>query len=297
MTVGNPPLTQRDLYELLREELSRLRVENAAGEARFMTEELLGLPGGAFLSRTPVPSEMRQRAQEWVRRRGEGYPLQYLFGHWPFMDLEFSVGPGVLIPRQDTETVCEAAMRQLSGKQAPVVADLCAGSGCIACTIAHHRPDAQVFAVEKDGAARSFLERNVADLAPQVHVLAGDVLDRETAKRIPPADLIVSNPPYLTRRDMEQLQREVTFEPAVALDGGADGLLFYREITALWKDALKPGGVLLFEAGAGQSGEIKEILVAHGFSEIQEEKDLGGIVRAMWGCIEKETEIGYNKLV
>ena len=281
-------VTANSLFEDLWQKFRTEGLDNPRGEARMITEEVLGLAPGTFLTEDPVDPALVQKAEDWAQKRLEGYPLQYLMGHWPFMDLEFAVGPGVLIPRQDTEEVCFAAINRLQGAAAPVVYDLCAGSGCIAVTMAHAFPDADVYAVEKEEGAWGYLTQNTAALAPRVHCLRDDVLNPAQIHEMPPADLIISNPPYLTKEDMDALQQEVTFEPATALAAGADGLVFYRLMPAVWKDKLKDGGMMIFEIGKGQHQDVAHFMQQAGFTRIFMEKDLTGIIRAVGGYIENK---------
>ena len=242
-------------------------VEDAALEAKWILED------------APSADAARQIAM----RRAKHEPLQYLLGQWEFYGLRFAVGAGVLIPRADTETLVDAALERLRKISAPRIADLCTGTGCIAAALKSQRQDAQVCGVEISEQARTYAERNMQALRLDVQILAGDVLDEQLAASMQALDCIVSNPPYLTADDMQHLQTEVTFEPALALDGGADGLHFYRNITRIWKNTLKTGGLLAFEAGIGQADPISEILAENGLTGIETVRDLNGIERVVLG--------------
>ena len=226
-------------------------------------------------------------ALEIAQKRAEHQPLQYLLGAWEFYGLRMQVGEGVLIPRADTETLVEAALERLRQTPVPKIADLCTGSGCIAIALKAQRQDAVVCGVEKSEAALVYARKNAEMLRLDVPVYEGDVLDAQTAARFSELDAIVSNPPYLTAEDMQQLQEEVRYEPEAALDGGADGLRFYREITRLWRHALKDGGLLCYEAGIGQAGDVSEILAENGFVSIETVCDLNGIERVICGRLQK----------
>ncbi|MBC8570892.1 peptide chain release factor N(5)-glutamine methyltransferase [Oscillospiraceae bacterium NSJ-54] len=229
----------------------------------------------------PAVRERMAVMEKLVERRAGGYPLQYLLGEWEFFGLPFYVGEGVLIPRPDTEVVVERALFLLRGKSAPRVLDLCSGSGCIAVAIAQERPDSRVTAVELSEAAFGYLKRNVERHGGAVRPVWGDALDTG----IVGGDfaLIVSNPPYIRPEAMDSLQREVGYEPRMALEAPERGLYFYREIAARWRERLTPGGILLFEVGFDEAKEVAGILRAAGFTGVRSAKDYGGNDRAVWG--------------
>ncbi len=244
------------------------------------------LAGCAGLSRTQVLTDSAVLDEEQVQaidaallRRLNGEPLQYILGEWTFFGRPFYVGKGVLIPRADTEVLVETALLMCGVQKQLRIADLCSGSGCIAVTLAREIPGAQVDAFEKSEAAYSYLERNIRRHGAHVRPFLFDVCASSAGLY----DLIVSNPPYLSAADMENLQREVSFEPQTALAGGADGLDFYRIITERWKANLRPGGILLYEVGAGQAEAVSAILSQNGFVEICTYKDLCGIIRVVGG--------------
>ena len=193
------------------------------------------------------------------------------------------VGEGVLIPRQDTETLVETAVEFLKEKQNPRVIDLCSGSGCVAISIATDFPNAEVIACEKYEKAFSYLEKNISyNNTKNVKPLLLDI----TKETLEAADLIVSNPPYITKKDMETLQKEVLKEPETALYGGEDGLYFYRVIAEKWSPVLKKGGMLALEIGIGQEESVKELLKAAGLKNIGTKKDLCGVQRVVFGTAE-----------
>ena len=220
----------------------------------------------------------------FLERRLSGEPLQYILGEWEFYGLPLRVGPGVLVPRPDTETAVEAALELLTGREKPVVADLCSGSGAIALALWSQCPDARVLAVELSPQALPYLRENVKAICQggrePVQVVEGDVL---SGLKLPPLDLLVSNPPYLTAGEMEELSPEVRREPAMDLLGGEDGLLFYQEITRLYRRCLKPGGALVYEVGYQQADQVRDILMEFGFQQVGCRKDLAGIRRCVFG--------------
>ena len=212
-------------------------------------------------------------------------PLQYILGEWDFMDFSLKVGPGVLCPRADSEVVCETAIELLQGVPSPRVYDLCAGTGCLGLGIARHVPGADVTCVEKSPDAWPYLTANTADSG--VRTMQADVFTYYKLLSEERADLIISNPPYLTGPEMGALMPETAHEPAMALDGGADGLDFYRAVTQKWKSALRLGGSLIFEVGIGQAPSVEDILARNGFEGIQTTADTQGIWRVVEGTVNR----------
>ena len=262
--------------------LTEAGIEAAPFEAAQLCCAVLGLDRAKLLAQgeAPLPPDAEERLLALAQKRAAGYPLQYLLGEWEFYGAPFAVGEGVLIPRADTETLCEKAI-SLLGEREAVVLDLCSGSGCIAVTIARECPNSRVYAVEKSPEACSYLRINIERNRVPVTAICADALAEETLTQVPACDIIVSNPPYLTAQDMAGLQREVAYEPSMALLGGEDGLQFYRELTRLWKRQLKPGGWLLYEIGMGQESAVREILEQNGLESVCTARDLCGIIRVI----------------
>lgn len=267
--------------EALREVEARL---TAAGcpDADFDAGELFRLVTGqdARLADRPLTAEQAAKLEALTARRATREPLQYLCGSWPFLDFELAVGPGVLCPRADTEVVAEAAAQMLAGVQAPKVLDLCAGTGCLGLGVKRFCPDAQVTCVEKSPEAFRYLEQNVRTAlpgaAPAVQAVQGDLFTYWQSLPEGQLDLIVSNPPYLTAEEMQHLQPEVAQEPAMALEAGDDGLVFYRALAQHYRDALRPGGALVLEIGWQQRQAIMELLAGNGWADIECRRDYGG---------------------
>ena len=231
-------------------------------------------------------AEEASRLQVLAERRAGREPLQYLLGEWDFLDFTLKVGRGVLCPRADSEVVCETAIELLKDSEAPVVYDLCAGTGCLGLGIARAVPGAKVTCVELSHDAWPYLTANVAALGGKTtQAERGDVMNYYTQIEPESADLIISNPPYLTAREMQNLMPETAREPAMALDGGADGLDFYRSISEQWKNCLMPGGRLYFEVGIGQADSVLRIMRTQGFGDIQVVKDLHDIPRVVFGTL------------
>ncbi len=213
-----------------------------------------------------------------VSRRCNREPLQYIIGVWSFMNEEYEVSPSCLIPRSDTELLCEALISGLP--QGGKFIDLCTGSGCIAVSALAARPDATATAVELFPDTVKTAKRNAEKngVADRMTFIQADVLKAPPACLTDRFDIIVSNPPYIRTAVLAELEPELTFEPSAALDGGEDGLIFYRKIVGDWSKLLSPGGKILLEIGYDQGNEIKDIAVAHGY-ECSLHLDAGGNVR------------------
>ena len=265
--------------EALREVEARL---TAAGcpDADFDAGELFRLVTGqdARLADRPLTAEQAAKLEALTARRATREPLQYLCGSWPFLDFELAVGPGVLCPRADTEVVAEAAAQMLAGVQAPKVLDLCAGTGCLGLGVKRFCPEADVTCVEKSPEAFRYLKKNAASALKQgtVRAVEGDLFTYWQGLPEGELDLIVSNPPYLTAAEMQQLQPEVAREPAMALEAGEDGLVFYRALAEHYQNALRPGGALALEIGWQQREAVTALLAANGWVDIACRKDYGG---------------------
>ena len=249
-------------------------------DARFDAAQLYQFVTGRNprLDDGPTPAEA-SRLRVLAERRAAREPLQYLLGEWDFMDFTLKVGRGVLCPRADSEVVCEAAIELLKDVETPTVYDLCAGTGCLGIGIAKHVPGASVTCVEKSADAWPYLTANVAGTG--VQAVQNDVLTYYNNLPAGEADLIISNPPYLTAEEMAHLMPETAKEPAMALDGGADGLDFYRVLTARYRDALRPGGWLVLEIGCAQAADVLALGAANGWVNGSCRKDYGGNDRAV----------------
>ena len=256
---------------------ARLLVATAAGKT---TQELL-----RDLSLYTTP-EMADKVAALTERRISGEPVAYITGAWEFYGLPMYITSDVLIPRMDTELLVDAAKELLNGRKMDArVLDLCCGSGCIACAIGHEMPAARIVAVDLSAKALEVARRNVA-----VNRLSSRVICMQAdATASPPMsmgqfDMIVSNPPYVRSADMKKLDRSVRdFEPSWALDGGEDGLKFYKSIIKYWKSVLRPSGYLLFEVGEGQAESVKEMLLTGGFRSVGSKFDTIGVERVVIG--------------
>ena len=254
----------------------------AAGvpDARFDAAELYRLATGRDPRLDDGPSAAEAaRLSALAERRAAREPLQYILGEWDFMDFTLKVGPGVLCPRADSEIVCESALTLLQGRERPVVYDLCAGTGCLGLGIMRHSPGALVTCVEKSPEAWHYLTANTAQTS--VRTVQADVFTYYKTLPAEGADLIISNPPYLTGAEMQALMPETAQEPAMALDGGTDGLDFYRLLTEKYRDAVRPGGWLVLEIGYAQGPAVLALGAACGWVNTSCRKDYGGNDRAV----------------
>lgn len=274
-------VSRRDWLAAATARLTEAGCEDAAFDARCLLEDLGGLPRGHAAADTPLTPEQEAVLATALTQRTEGRPLQYILGEWEFLALTLKVGEGVLIPRPDTELLCEVAAEQLRGVTAPRVLDLCAGSGCVGLGVASLHPDAVVTEVELSDAALGYLKENVlrypdyAVTLRQANVLTDfDAFDG-------PYDAILSNPPYIPTADLATLQKEVQREPQMALDGDADGLKFYRTIAEHWCDKLSPDGFVAVEVGIGQAEDVAALFAAKGLGNTGIYPDLAGIPRVV----------------
>lgn len=233
-------------------------IEDTAFDCGCLFEAACGYAHAARIAHAHDVLEPEAEIQffSYIRRRASGEPLQYILGKWTFCGRELQVGKGVLIPRPETEELAEHASRAVRENGYAVVWDLCAGSGCLGLTLALNAPDLQVVMLEKYDAALYFMNANQNMFGAQnAAIVQADVL-LPPPKGLPFPDMIVSNPPYVPAGEIDSLQSEVLCEPRTALDGGADGLDFYRAIKELWLPCVRTGGRLWFECGDGQGEAI-----------------------------------------
>ena len=229
-------------------------------------------------SDTELSAEILESFSEMAERRLAREPLQYITGEAPFFGRVFQVDSRVLIPRPETEELCAWVLETLPVSDSCRVLDLCCGSGCIGLTLAAERPSLQVTLSDCSRDALDVAAANAARYSLQVSLRCGDL-----AEGLPPAsfDCVVSNPPYIPSAECGVLQPEVLREPSLALDGGADGMDFYRRISDECLRILRPDGILLLELGYGESDAVSSLLAAAGFTGITVRKDFSGIARMM----------------
>lgn len=251
-------MTLKELYKYCSDKLSF--DECGDFEALCIFNDLLGISKGKILlSEVQATEEQKTIINEVISRRLNSEPLQYILGKWDFYDLTFAVGDGVLIPRPETETLVDFALEKLKNIKNPIVYDLCAGTGCIGLTIAAHRKDSMVYLLEKEDKAFAYLKKNKDLLRLEnVVIIQGDLFDFDFSS-LPNCDILLSNPPYINSDEINTLQKEVLKEPVTALDGGTDGLDFYRCIAERCVDKINKNGFYAFECGEQQSGDIIKI--------------------------------------
>ena len=251
-------------------------VDSPEVDARLLAAHVLGV-APLQLMFADLPADFGDRYTELVARRAAREPLQHIIGTAPFYGVDLAVGPGVFIPRPETEVLAEWAVRKLiDAPPAPTVVDLGSGTGALAIAVARARPDAVVYAVERSEAARAFLQRNVEKLAPQVNVVAGDMTDPELLAGIT-ADVVVSNPPYVP--ETPDLQKEVYADPHEAVFSGADGMAAIRGLVPVVKQMLKDGGAVGIEHDDTTSEAVQAELRAGGFADVRALEDMTGRAR------------------
>ncbi|MBR5306669.1 MAG: peptide chain release factor N(5)-glutamine methyltransferase [Oscillospiraceae bacterium] len=253
---------------------------DAVFEANQLIEFVLGKKRIELLGKD-VSETDAQKLLEYAQKRKEGYPLQYILGRWQFFDMDLYVGEGVLIPRQDTETVCEAAFEVIEKMENPTVVDLCSGSGCIALAVKKFCTHSTVTAVEKSDEAFAYLEKNTDYTQLDVTSVKADIFEYDKVIEENSVDVIISNPPYIHPDVRATIQKEVSFEPDMALFAEEEGLLFYRYIAENYRKVLKKGGYLVFEYGFDQQTAVRNILLQTGYNIIKEIVDLGGNARGV----------------
>lgn len=220
-----------------------------------------------------------------IGKRLGGYPLQYIIGEWDFFGHTFSLDENVLIPRTETEQIVDEALSFYHGLSDPkrVVIDMCAGSGCIGLSFAAAAPNAEVFLCDISEGALACAERNRQKLGlSNVRVLRYDLFKGFDSGVLPRPDIFLCNPPYVPAEELPRVQREVSYEPELAVNGGAGGMDFYGALCGSWLDALSPGGFFMFESGEGQPEKILELIDPCVF-DARAESDICDIVRFVTG--------------
>ena len=275
------------LYMDARRDLSiREDLQTASLMARDILCHATGKTKEELLSRLEsyVTDQECATVERCVARAMMGEPLAYVIGQWDFYGMTLHVSPAVLIPRDDTCAVTDLAIKQaLFLKESPRILDLCTGSGCIGLAIANRVKDARVTLADISQEAMAVAKKNIAaqKLSGRVSCVRADALG-EPAAFLGEFDMIVSNPPYVTEQEMEELQSSVKdYEPHLALYGGADGLDFYRAIAENYAKCLKPGGYLCFEFGMGQGDDVCSILEMNGYTILERSRDYNDRERAV----------------
>ena len=282
--------TYNNLYLDTRARLKKAGVEAAQLEARELICYASDKSREQFFRDMHLyaSAELEKRVDDLVRRRLDGEPVAYIIGEWEFYGLPLNISQDVLIPRADTEVLAERGiLRAKAAGEGARVLDLCAGSGCVGLAVAANVPECRVVLGELSEGALRICKQNVRrnNLNARVTCLSVDALE-PPSPNLWDFDVIVSNPPYIPTGDIEGLDHSVKdFEPLMALDGGEDGLEFYRFIAAKWKTALRLGGTLIFEVGIGQAPDVEMILAQNGYEDIKTTSDTGDIWRVVEGTI------------
>lgn len=285
-------MTVSELYKSCCDALSENGIGNAENEARFIIQKALRCDQTAFLLNKGAVTEpcVVDRAVNMVHRRIRREPLQYVLGEWDFFGYTFKVGEGVLAPRPETEELCSLVIDRIDKCKAGLsVFDLCSGTGCIGISLKKTLPLLDVYLVEYSDEALGYLNENRISLgvARSVPAIKGDVLKGyEAFGFLPRPDIIVSNPPYISTFELPLLQTEVKKEPVVALDGGEDGLVFYRALAEKWLPYLNEGGFIAVECGDEQADDVAAMFSEYS-GDISIIKDFNGIDRFVIAGKEK----------
>ena len=282
------PKTYNQIYIDIRSALKEAGVEAHTLEAKWLLAHAAGKTVEKLLMDLQLYTspEIEARAEEHLQRRLSGEPVAYICEAWNFYGLDLKVTPDVLIPRFDTEVLVDKALelcgsRDWSGR----ILDLCTGSGCIGCALGHNLPQSHLVMVDKSNKALAVARENTrtVGLGARAVCMELDVFELPLAA-LGTFDLIVSNPPYVTPAEIRKLDSSVKdFEPRMALDGGTDGLDFYRCIVSNWTPLLKEGGWLAFEIGETQAAGVMTLMSNAGMHDIAVEKDTAGLDRVVYG--------------
>lgn len=281
------PKTYNELYLYARTALKNAGVEAFTLEARLLASKAAGKTKEAFLRdlRLYTSNECEQRLESLLQRRLAGEPLAYITGDWEFYGLPMKVTQDVLIPRMDTEVLVDTAIKALTGRKMDArILDLCCGSGCIGVALAHELPAAHVLLVDISERALEVSRQNIRlNHVNRTATLRADALEKPPMS-IGQFDLIVSNPPYIESMEILTLDSSVRdYEPLGALDGGEDGLMFYRAIIHNWITALRPGGLLMFEVGETQAPVVRAMMREQDMRDVFSVQDTAGIERVVVG--------------
>ena len=259
-------MTIFEAYNKTKKELAAAGIEDYVFEAKQILRHITGFSNVQIISNPHKKLSLfeENNLTAIIKQRLIRYPLQYIIGEWGFYGGNFKVGPGVLVPRADTETLIDIALEFLKDREKSQVCDLCTGSGCIGITVA--RENAKLNGTEN------------------IEFILGDVFEGVGAEKR--YDLILSNPPYIPPAEMKEISPEAKFEPETALLGGEDGLDFYRAIIKGYKSSLKDGGMMAFEVGMGEAEAVAELMKNQGFCDIGTRQDAAGIERVVFGTIK-----------
>lgn len=317
-------ITYKQLYLFSKKELEKAGISDAAFDAISLFEHFFAINRQKLAARgdEQPPGGLLLSFWKALQKRANRFPLQYILGSWSFDGMELKVGEGVLIPREETELLVRLSEKlfkdsvylqeklqeiiSAQGKEgslagtsaedpmmdpaiAPVV-DLCSGTGAVALALSGRLPGIPVFALEKLPKAYAYLEENIRLTGRKVKALQADILSPAAASCFPSLSAVISNPPYIETKELPALQPEVCREPSSALDGGEDGLVFYKAIAELWLPKLVKGGVCALEIGESQAQPVLELLRRAGLRELCVYQDFNGFDRVVTGIREEKQE-------
>lgn len=270
------------IYRMGVENLQKAGIEEALLDARLLLEEVCGTDRNTLLAHgdQEVTKQQQECYINYIGQRSRHIPLQHIIGYQEFMGLRFVVSPAVLIPRQDTETLVEEVMRYLHDGMR--VLDVCTGSGCILLSLLRYSNDCVGVGCDLSEDALAVARENASRLGLEAEFVQSDLLKEIEGKY----EIIVSNPPYIRSGDIPNLMEEVReHDPLMALDGGEDGLYFYRKIIDRAGEHLHPGGMLFFEIGCDQGQAVSDEMEKAGYREVVVCKDLAGLDRVVYGRV------------
>jgi release factor glutamine methyltransferase len=274
-------MTLKELYNFGKKELENL--DFPAFDCGCLTEKFFGANRKYILlnGNDEISPEKETEFRAAVAKRKANYPLQYILGYWYFADMKLAVQDGVLVPREDTEVLVDAAAKFIGDKKMSGI-DLCSGTGAVALGIIQKCPRCSITAAEYYEIPLKCLNQNIKSYAGGRAVSEKlDVLKNSSIIKFKELDFVVSNPPYIESDEIAALQAEVQREPKEALDGGKSGLVFYEYIIGSWSAALKSGGLMAFEIGETQASAVSALFNENGFVNIQTIKDFAGLDRVV----------------
>lgn len=289
-------MTLRQAYQIGKKQLEKAGVETPAFDAGCLFQKVFGMDRQQLILHAAEAAEEALAATYLAicAERAQGRPLQYILGEWPFMQFTLRVGEGVLVPREETELLVHAAAERIrkgaNVQPPPKVIDLCGGSGAVALGLSSLLPNAEIFCAELYEEAYGYLQENIRRLGAAVTPVRLDVLSPKAAARFSGLDAVVSNPPYVEAGEIPGLQKEVRWEPHTALDGGSDGLTFYRAIARWWVPRLRPGGLAAVEIGEGQARAVAALFRGAGLEAVEVLKDFNGLDRVVAGRLRRSAE-------
>lgn len=273
-------MNYRKLYETGKDRLEKAGIQEAALDARLLLEEVCRTDRNTLLVHgdRAVTEEEETQFRIFVERRSKHEPLQQITGWQEFMGLRFSVTEDVLVPRQDTETLVEEVMRYL--RDGMEILDVCTGSGCILLSLLRYSNGCRGVGCDISEKALAVAAQNAKELGISAQFIQSDLFESIEGR----FEYIVSNPPYIRKDMIPTLMEEVRdHEPLIALDGGEDGLDFYRKITREATEHLYSGGMLFFEIGYDQGEAVKLLMEEEGYEEVTVSQDLAGLDRVVYG--------------